>query len=283
MTETFYVLNKRYDASDPRLGRHVRHDSRSLQYQVEAEPLSTLKSVRHLRHVPTFDQGNLGSCTGNASVGCVATGLFWPTVLPFNLTLDEPYAVGVYGDATALDSFKGTYPPDDTGSDGLSVAKVLQKRGLISGYQHATSLEAVLTALSKSPVIVGTEWHGDMFNPVDGRLKITGEVQGGHEYVLDELDVENKLIWMQNSWSDSWGRRGRAYFSWDDFGTLLDADGDCTVFTPLTQPAPTPAPVPVADPKADFLRAAQTWNEKRRKGENRHFQHALDTFLSWYA
>jgi hypothetical protein len=277
-THTLFV--KKFNPSDPRLGRNVRHDSRSLQYQVEAEKLSSLKSIRHKRYIPILNQGPLGSCVGNASTANLGTGVFWsdPGIQKLlsvtDAEADETYAVGVYSEATSLDPFDGSYPPTDTGTDGLSAAKVLQKRGLISGYQHATSLEATLTALSKQPVIVGTEWRGDMFNPdPQGRIHITGSVEGGHEYILTELDVENGLVWMDNSWSTVWGIGGRAYFTWDDLGSLLSAEGDCTVFTPITEPAPqptppSPEPTPTppspmpTDPKAEFEAAVKVATDK---------------------
>jgi hypothetical protein len=256
------------NVSDPRLGRHVRHDPQSWNYAVTAADVDTLKSVRHKSQIPTLDQGQLGSCTGNAATKC----------LSYDATADEKYAVGVYSDATKLDNYPGAYPPKDTGSDGLSVAKVLKSRDLISGYQHAFSLEALLTALAKQPVIVGTEWRQDMFHPAaDGRQKITGDVAGGHEYCLDELDVENKRIWMQNSWGDSWGVEGRAYFTWDDMKTLLAASGDCTIFTPLSSPPPPPPP---SDPQAEFVAAAKSWLSFRHTAKvNVAFEADLKKYL----
>jgi len=248
--------------SDPRLGRHIRHDPRSWQYAFTAVDVGTLKSVRHKSEIPTLDQGQLGSCTGNAATKCLSYQPFWAEedvqkALGADEKADEEYAVGVYSAATQIDDYPGSYPPQDTGSDGLSVAKVLKKRNLISGYQHAFSLEALLSALAKQPVIVGTQWHQDMFNPAaDGRLSVTGKVAGGHEYCLDELDVENKRIWIQNSWGDTWGQQGRAYLTWDDMKTLLSSQGDCTIFAPLGSPPPTP---PDPDPQAAFVAAAKTW------------------------
>lgn len=267
LTDGHTLFIKRYEPSDPRLGRHVVHDSRSLQFQIQAEDFSVLKSARWPSRIPLINQGQLGSCTGNAAVNVLATDQFVATdpvktvLSPTDAAVDEKYAVAVYSEATIWDPYPGNYPPTDTGSDGLSVAKILQKHGKIAGYQHATSLAAVLTALSKGACMVGTAWHGDMFTPgPTGRLKITGSVEGGHEYKLDELDVENKRVWILNSWGN-WGLEGRAWLSWDDLGTLLADDGDCTVFTPVTQPAPTPtppappAPKPTVDVKAEFAKA----------------------------
>lgn len=270
VTESYTIFRERYKPSDPRLGRHVLHDSRSLNFQVEPESVDTLQSVRHQRYIPILDQGQLGSCTGNAAVGCLGTGLFWDTIKGKNvidlnsMKADEDYAIQVYSEATHLDPYSGAYPPTDTGSDGLSVAKVLKAHGLISGYLHATSLAAALTALSKQPLITGTKWLNGMFTPmVDGKLNISGSLAGGHEYVLDELDVENRRVWMANSWNLNWGRQGRAYLSWDDFGQLLADNGDVTAFVPLTAPAPTPTPPapPAPTPTDDKAALKAAYNE----------------------
>ncbi len=269
---------------DPRLGRHVRHDPRSWSFSFAAEDVGTLSSVRHQSQIPTLNQGELGSCTGNAATKCLSYDPFWGEaevkgVLGSDSTANETFAVGVYSEATKLDEFPGAYPPQDTGSDGLSVAKVLKSRGLISGYQHAFSLEALLSALAKQPVIVGTEWRKDMFDPAtDGKQTITGAAAGGHEYCLDELDVENQRVWMQNSWGEEWGVKGRAYFSWDDMRTLLAASGDCTIFAPLTSPPPTPQPP--ADPQAEFVAAARTWLSFRHSSKvNVAFENDVRKYL----
>lgn len=159
---TYSVVIGRYAPSDPRLGRHVYHDSRSRGFAAPEGGAGAWRSVRHQRFIPVLDQGQVGSCTGNAAAGCLGTGQFWgqatqQTLSAADATHDEGEAVKLYSAATALDQIKGTYPPDDTGSDGLSVAKACQNAGLISGYTHAFSLDALLSALSTQPVIVGTE------------------------------------------------------------------------------------------------------------------------------
>lgn len=246
-----------FDPTHPsagRLGRHIRHDPRSLAYRYPARSTGTLTSVRHQRYIPVLDQGNLGSCTGNAALGAVGTAALFEALAGHSqqpsatdAAVDEQQAVKLYSAATKLDDYPGGYPPTDTGSDGLSVAKAAQRAGLISGYQHATSLESALAALADGPVIAGINWYDSFDQPTsDGFIAITdhASVRGGHEICLDGLDVEKRVIWFTNSWSTAWGFSGRAYMTWNDFGRLLDEKGDVTVFTPATAPPPTPNPAP---------------------------------------
>jgi hypothetical protein len=72
-----------YMPTDPRLGRHVQHDPRSLRYAHGVLPKTAIKTVDWTRRAPIFDQGQLGSCTGNAAAGLLGTdsatrpGLTW--------------------------------------------------------------------------------------------------------------------------------------------------------------------------------------------------------------
>jgi hypothetical protein len=238
------------------LGRHVNHDPRSLRYAFpEADGAVTYDAVDHQRHVPIFDQGQLGSCTGNAAVGCTGTGDFYSTLTAGELppavgnasrfTWDEDGAIACYEAATVLDPFPGTYPPDDTGSDGNSVAMALKNAGMISGYTHALSYDAAMQALQQQPVIFGLSWFEGMFTPgADGTLPVTGSLAGGHEVVLSAYDPHTARVRLDNSWGESWGEGGSAWLQLADFKKLLKQDGDVTVFTPITAPAPQPTPAP---------------------------------------
>lgn len=250
------VHYERIPSTDPRLNRHVRHDERSKRYPFNTAGLS-ITSVRHTRRIPVLDQGNLGSCTGNAGVGCLGTEPFYDGVAR-HYVLDESGAVALYSDATRADDYPGQYPPTDTGSDGLTIAKVLTAAGEISGFTHTFSRDDALKALGVTPVICGTVWYQSMLTPAaDGRLTVdkASGVAGGHEYVLDEVDAEHQRVWLTNSWGTGWGVSGRAYMTFADFGTLLAQQGDVTVFVPLSAPAPTP--VDPAD--AAFAAAFRSW------------------------
>jgi hypothetical protein len=251
------------NVTDRRLGRHVNHDPRSRRYPIRrAAPLT---SIRHARHVPVFDQGELGSCTGNAAVGCMGTGAFFATLTgrATEYFEDEAGAVRCYGDATAIDSYPGVYPPTDTGSDGLSVAKALKARGEISGYEHAFSLDQALRGLMDRPQITGTNWTTGMFDPDrDGIIHPTGTLAGGHEFVMDEYDQARGLVGFTNSWGPGWGLAGRFFMQAEEYGTLLEQDGDVTSFVPITAPPPTPAPGPVDAVDAELWSKVGAWATK---------------------
>lgn len=283
MTRTIY--RERIPATDPRLGRHVHHDSRSRAYVFDTTGL-TIGDVDHTRRVSIFDQGNLGSCTGNAGIGCLATDPFRDT-LPANpaYSLDEVGAVDLYSDATRADGYPGQYPPDDTGSDGLTIAKVLTRAGLIAGYQHTFTLDDALKALTVTPLITGTVWYKSMFTPTsEGVVPVvkSSGVAGGHEYEVVGYDQARGLVRFANSWGTSWGDHGYFWMAAEDWGALLAQQGDVTVFTPVTAPAPTPTPQPSPADDADRALAtvAQQWIRHPRILGSARLKTALNTWLA---
>jgi len=209
------------------LGRTLSHDPRSRNFAAPLAP--ALKTVMHTHYGPVLDQGNLGSCTGNALSQALNTK---PLHARRGKYLTEADAVRLYSAATRLDEFDGEYPPTDTGSSGLAVCKAALAEGLIRSYSHAFGLDQCLAALVLQPVIVGTEWTDAMFEPDSkGFVHPTGNVAGGHEYCLLGLNVRDEYVTAINNWSVTWGLRGRFRIRFADLGTLLQAQGDVTVPT----------------------------------------------------
>jgi hypothetical protein len=219
----------------------VNHDPRSRNFAT-ARGTGVRDRVRHKRHGKTLDQGrywdpgtksfiSLGSCTGNALVGAISCE---PLHRRYEHT-NENLAVKLYSRASQIDPWEGGYPPTDTGSDGLSVCKAGVEFGLLTRYEHAFSIIDALDALQVQPVITGVEWREGADRPDANGLvhPLEGEVRGGHEFCVDEfipaITPLDSLIGCQQSWGPNWGKRGRFYMTIRDWGTLLEADGDCTV------------------------------------------------------
>lgn len=212
------------------LGRNVEHDPRSRTYRVMLAP-NTRNAVSHRRRGKAFDQGQLGSCTGNALTGACITE---PNYRP-GKNWREPRAVKVYKRATVIDGFPGQFPPDDTGSSGLAVCKVGVEFGMISSFQNAFSLDEALDALQVRPVITGLEWVEGFDRPdSSGLVKLTGQVRGGHEFEVLGYDPgdgtpRGSFVRCCNSWSPEWGDNGYFRMRVSDWGDLLERDGDVTV------------------------------------------------------
>lgn len=241
-----------------RLGRHVDARLRQLA-RPYAGPRKAVTSVTWPRNVPILDQGDVGSCTGNAMTGALGTGPLF-AALPAGVTLDEAEALKLYSAAELIDG-DGPYPPQDNGSTGPSVAKAAEDDGLISGFTHYTDLASTLQALMDGPVILGVNWYSSFDTPAaDGMVSISGDafVRGGHEVLARIVDAEAQAIGLDNSWGTSYGTGGSFRMSFATLERLLEESGDCTAPQPLKAPAPpgpqpAPAPVPPSPVPDDLL------------------------------
>jgi hypothetical protein len=224
----------RPSANGGALGRHVEHDPASRAFQV-THSVDVLKPALHVRHGKILDQGDLGSCTGNAITGCLMTGPLYR----LHHNYGEATAVSIYSRATVLDGFDGTYPPDDTGSSGLAVCKVALERGLIRGYETAFGIDQALAGLQLSPIITGVNWYSGFDNPAaTGLVKLSGSIRGGHEFLVRAYDDTGSFPWSKaisateplvlcdNSWTGTWGLRGSFVMTVEDWTRLLSEDGD---------------------------------------------------------
>lgn len=83
--------------------------------------------------------------------------------------------------------------------------------------------------LYKGPVVVGTYWLRDMFYPNNGLITATGNVAGGHAYLLDGINTKRGIIRIKNSWGRNWGKKGFAYISIDDMSKLINMNGEACI------------------------------------------------------
>jgi hypothetical protein len=238
------VLTVHIDSKDSRLGRHVEHDSRSLEFAVKVPSKGAPDvTVFHADEAPILDQGQVGGCVGFTGADVLNTDFFKAVRDDHNSGnyFNDDDGLRFYHDATVSDSIRGTYPPDDTGSTGLGLAKALKKAGLIKSYQHCFSWDQYLTALAKQPVCLGTLWTNSMFKPdKNGVVKVgslsDSNIAGGHEYMSRGRDANKGLNLMRNHWAASWDSKhlgdklpGEFWVTDADLKKLLANQGDVTV------------------------------------------------------
>ena len=112
----------------------------------------------------------------------------------------------------------GAYPRDG--------AKAMKNRGRLSVYASASTVDEALVHLrTKGPLVVGTDWLDEMFEPDDdGRVHVSGGVAGGHCYLWN--GVEGTKFWFVQSWGSSWGKGGTFYIEEAEFRKLFDDFGE---------------------------------------------------------
>lgn len=118
-------------------------------------------------------------------------------------------------------------PYAENGTTLRSGAKVMKRNGNITGYAFANSLEEIRWwILYKGPVIAGTIWTKGMLTPNSENIIFpTGDLVGGHAYLLSEWTADN-LIGIQNSWGNDWGIKGKAYIKAKDFEYIFTEQGE---------------------------------------------------------
>ena len=235
-----------------RLGRHIDRDALKAAKPFSG-PLKAVQTVQWTRNIPILNQGDVGSCTGNAATGALGTNPNWFNLPSGHPVLNESEALALYSAAEVIDG-DGPYPPNDNGSTGPSVAKAAVNAGLIASFNHYNDINSTLQALQLGPVIVGVSWYTSFDTPAaDGTVVIAkgATVRGGHEIVMRSYNADTGMFGLDNSWGTSFGVNGSFQMSVATFTALLAQGGDTTAFVPLAappQPTPTPSPEGVQIP-----------------------------------
>jgi hypothetical protein len=208
------------------LGRHVRHDEQSRAFPLMATLGLTVdrstwkdKAVRLYDPTPKPNQSN-GCCTACAKgMQFNAVGNRRPGV---RLTMD--WAQSLYHEETVIDPFPGTFPPDDTGSNGLASCKAVQAFGYGGAYYwlFGGADEVVQAIMAGKAISLGTRWDNNMFNPDSkGIIHPGGGEAGGHQWIARRYDKSSDLIGV-----DCWWGGWKAWMSRADVQALLDDQGD---------------------------------------------------------
>lgn len=216
---------------DPRLGRRPQPDEQNKNFPIRAmlpriayqEPRSKLWACNKV-----LDQGQEGSCVGH---GFAHELIAKPYPIK---SINHPRAVQIYKKAQTLDEWPGE---NYSGTSVLAGAKATQALfpGTIESYRWGFDInDAVATLGYHGPIVIGVNWYSGMFSPgVDGFIHVTGSIQGGHCLLLKGVDVQKNYFILHNSWGETWGKKGTAYISFDDFNRLINEGGDLCI--PITR------------------------------------------------
>jgi hypothetical protein len=226
-----------------RLGRHIHHDTRSLNYAFAADKPSRDVTTLWSYTQPILNQWNTNACTGNAMAGFFNTDFAAPVRRAKKVSwCTESLALQFYSVATHEEGDpEYFYPPHDGGSDGLDIAKAAVELNWADRYQHCFGFAEFRAALQVTPCLVGTLWTRSMFNPDPSGLVHIGaltdeNVAGGHEYLALGINYSTQLVTCLTSWGPDFGRRGQFDVSFSDFETLLMTQGDVIVPHGITMP-----------------------------------------------
>lgn len=244
------IYNYKPDKKDE---RDFKFSAAETYDKLKATRPTTIDWTRTMSRVK--DQGQLGTCVGFAVTAMkefeevyerqLAQKEYGPTT-PQLSDLSESY---VYWGAKE-------YDPDKTEGTSIRYAmQVLQKKGVptesfwpysdktsgqplsgseeaaawakIGSYWRLSTLEDILTALSKQPVPIGVEVFSE-FEAVgsNGIVSLPGSGSrslGGHAICLVGYDDTKKLLKFKNSWGTGWGENGYGYLPYEYFTHVIDA------------------------------------------------------------
>jgi hypothetical protein len=204
----------------------------------------------------TLNQGAFASCVGHGESQAINADPppndNYTEGMGESATTGLPTARAVYYEATVIDGSPDDPDAPGGGQQGATVRsgeKAIQNRGRIKTYAAAATIDEITAWIrTKGPIVAGSDWTQDMFNPdPTGIIKPTGTVAGGHCYVLDEhvpagatassgATFPAEMYGIHNSWGDGWGIHGRAYIAVPDFAGLIAQGGEAwaAVELPLT-------------------------------------------------
>jgi hypothetical protein len=203
-------------------GRVIRPDVRNNNFRIFAAPKLEIDKPAAKKYHHIAWQGNQGS--SNACVGFTAAHLIenGPVTHGGDAPIVDPF--DLYAWARELDEFPGNA---DEGTSALGVCKAMQQRGMIGGYYWGKTLDEVLIALSKRPVMFGQAWYEGMFTPnAQGFVVPEGSFVGYHETLLVGHNIAKRKIKVQNSWGEDWGDDGCYWLTFENFEALLADYGD---------------------------------------------------------
>jgi len=205
-----------------KFARYYAEDNRDRRFRQKV-PVDTVyrRSYRYwYDDYRWFDQGETPACVGYGWGHWLANDPIRQVINP----------AGIYCFAQFLDEWQGE---DYEGTSVRAGAKALQRLGFISKYSWAFTIDEVInTVLNEGPMVVGTAWYEGMSNPDRNHfIHPTGQLQGGHCYLINGVNIVLERLRIKNSWERDWGDRGRGWITFKEFAGLLADQGEACIAT----------------------------------------------------
>lgn len=236
--------------TDMRLGwvRGLK-DIRNIEFKPKAIPLPPNLDLFPKIPIPIFDQGNLGSCTGNGTSRAIAFDLAkqqLPVFTPSRLYLyywarSREHTIKSDSGAVISDVFKAynTHGVCDENEWPYDISKFAVKPDQEDCRQAKTHRpvkyysvparnkpNAIMTAIASGyPIVFGFSVYTNFFDiKSDGIMpEPKGGLEGGHCVLATGYDRQTQYVTCDNSWGTDWGKAGRFYMPFD-FITSEQAD-----------------------------------------------------------
>lgn len=160
-----------------------------------------------------LDQGATPHCVGFGSA-------HWLSAMP----VEDPGVTDQIGHSLYYScKIEDGEPGEENGTYVRSAAKVLKNLYRVDSYYFAERWDEILSWLRiYGPVIMGTDWYDEMFDPdSDGVVHVGGRIAGGHCWLVIGDLPSQKMVICQNSWGPEWGDRGRFKLHYDDLAVLF--------------------------------------------------------------
>lgn len=225
------IIKNNVEVYDIRLGRIEEFDERSLNFPLTSVLKTGVKRNRIWRCNEYYNQGSTSSCVAYS----IAHELASTPVEVLGLT-DDYIFNQIYCEAQKIDPWQGSEcgnnPPKYGGTSVLAGVKTAQSLGYFNSYKWAFGLNDLLLGLSSAgPAVLGIKWYSNMTNPdVNGFIKPTGNLQGGHAILARGVNWNDKYVILRNSWGQSWNKNGDCYITFDDLDKLLKDNGEAVFF-----------------------------------------------------
>lgn len=230
-------------------------DTRDLIYEQELNGknrVSFLKLLSLPRNVqlkgfsPVEDQGEIGSCTGNAFAGALEflekkESQVFRDISRLFIYYNERAYIGeqaIDSGANIRDGIKSLvsygaageliwpYDTDRFAVQPSNEAYADAASHKITKYMRITTHNGILTCLANGyPVIFGMGWYDSYDNEDTGvlpELKGNETLEGGHCMVLTGYDLITRRYSFRNSWGLAWGKQGYGTIPFSSFSEMDD-------------------------------------------------------------